>query len=125
MFWEEISLRGAPQFRADRPRNCVRSSRGDPIQAKRDFRQMGTPKVHTLPYHTIPGHTTPCHTIWYDMVWYGVVWYGMVWYGVVWCGMVWYGVVWCGLVWFGVVCPSDGNRALPESGPHESSGHNL
>ena len=41
---------------------------------------------------------------------------------VVWCGVVWYGVVWCGLVWYGVVCPSDGNRGLPESAPHESSG---
>ena len=50
------------------------------------------------------------------MVWYGVVWYDMVWYGVVRYGFVWFGVVWCGM-------PSEGNRALPESAPHESSGN--
>ena len=64
-----------------------------------------------------------CGVVWCGMVWFGVVWCGLVWFGVVWYGVVWCGVVWFGVVWCGLVCPSDGNRGLPESAAHESSGN--
>ena len=41
--------------------NCPELSWG-PIQAKRDFHQMGTPN-HIKPHHSTPHHTTIYHTI--------------------------------------------------------------
>ena len=65
----------APQLSVDRPKQNFRSSRGGPIQAKRDFRQMA---YHTIPHQTTPNHTVPHHTIPYHTIPYHTIPYGMI-----------------------------------------------